>query len=774
MFLISNKFKFFSIFLLALLLISIPFVSASDSENGTVTNENIGEIPVSGNVSQVTGESSINYIGNTTSDDNLINLSECSSAVLHVSDNEGVIAFRRDSTDAANLYIVEGNWGHIDFVKQYKTSGSYFFHAIVTSNGWLIGTGGITDGSRNAQIESIASEMVLNNEITDSYLRRIYNIISRDSLGHFVIKAQDGTYGVVFTNLYHVGKLNPGEFVLCPNVYSKSQRGYYDSSLNVVDAAIKIIYTDSYGINRRNVMTYHYNVVPSSGSLSTVVDTYASNDNGQGVGRSTAGLSDNVYYFGSYFSRSTLPQTLNKLKLGTHVFNKVPTDIFSLTQPVNTSLIGENVAVNYQVAYIAGASPVVKFNLPNSIDFVSATVSKGTYTYDASSSVLTWNLDNCAELNYITLNVKGNEYGTYTISSSLDDVNFKVNLTIVEYGAVISASDVVKYYKGPERLKVLLTDIHNVPLVGEIVKININGVTYNCAVKENGYASLALNLNSGDYNVTVSYDGRLGNNATDANVKILETISGNDIVKYYRNATQYTARFFDTSGNPLVNTAVTFNINGVFYNRNTNADGVAKLNINLNPGNYTITALNPLTNEMYSNNVEVLAILVDGRDLTKYYRNASVYSIKVLDDLGNPLAGAIVTFNINGVFYERQSNASGYANLNIRLQPGDYIVTAEYNQYKYSNIVHVLPVLFANNTVCYSNMSNFTVKLIDGQGNPYANQNITFNLHGKIYTNETNEEGIANLSVYLMSGEYIVTSSYDEYSISNKLTMINS
>ena len=254
-------------------------------------------------------------------------------------------------------------------------------------------------------------------------------------------------------------------------------------------------------------------------------------------------------------------------------------------------------------------------------------------------------------------------------------------------------------------------------------------------------------------------------------VKILKTVSGNDIVKYYRNATQYVAKFIDTSGNPLVNQMVTFNINGVFYNKITDNDGVARLNINLIPKNYTITALNTATNEMHSNNVEVLPILVDGHDLTKYYRNASVYSIKVLDDQGNPLAGATVKFNINGVFYEKVTNASGYANLNLRLPPGDYIVTAEYNQYKYSNMVHVLPVLFANNTVCNSNISNFTVKLIDGRGNPFANQNITFNVNGVIYSNETNDDGLASLSIYLMNGEYIVTSSYDEYNISNRLTM---
>ena len=280
-----------------------------------------------------------------------------------------------------------------------------------------------------------------------------------------------------------------------------------------------------------------------------------------------------------------------------------------------------------------------------------------------------------------------------------------------------------------------------------------------------------MNLNSGEYNVTASYDGHLGKNSTVATVKILKTISGSDIVKYYRNATQYVATFVDTSGNPLANQMVTFNINGVFYSKVTDENGVARLNINLIPGTYIITAINAANNEMHSNTVEVLPILVDGHDLTKYYKNDSVYSIKVLNDLGNPLVNASVEFNINGVFYTRQTNASGYANLNVNLPPNDYIVTAEYNNYKYSNIVHVLPVLFANDTVCDSNVSNFTVKLIDGQGNPYPNQNITFNINGVSYANETNEEGLASLCLNLTAGEYIVTSSYDGYNVSNKLTM---
>ena len=36
---------------------------------------------------------------------------------------------------------------------------------------------------------------------------------------------------------------------------------------------------------------------------------------------------------------------------------------------------------------------------------------------------------------------------------------------------------------------------------------------------------------------------------------------------------------------------IQFNINGVFYNRATGDDGIARLNINLMPGQYIITSM---------------------------------------------------------------------------------------------------------------------------------------------------------------------------------------
>ena len=92
----------------------------------------------------------------------------------------------------------------------------------------------------------------------------------------------------------------------------------------------------------------------------------------------------------------------------------------------------------------------------------------------------------------------------------------------------------------------------------------------------------------------------------------------------------------------------------------------------------------------------------------------------------------------------------------------------------YTNIVTVLPTLFANDTVSYTNESNFACLLIDGNGNPYANQTITFNIEGVVFTNVTGEDGIADLLIYLPDGEYSVTSSYDEYNINNRITIRSS
>ena len=130
-------------------------------------------------------------------------------------------------------------------------------------------------------------------------------------------------------------------------------------------------------------------------------------------------------------------------------------------------------------------------------------------------------------------------------------------------------------------------------------------------------------------------------------------------------------------------------------------------------------------------------------------------------------------YNINGVIYTRYTNASGFATLNINLSPGKYIITAlVYNVCKVSNYITVLPVLTADNiTMKYLDGTQFTATLVDGQGKPYAEQSVTFNINGIFYNRLTDSNGQAALNIRLLPGEYIITSSYNSANVANKITI---
>ena len=193
----------------------------------------------------------------------------------------------------------------------------------------------------------------------------------------------------------------------------------------------------------------------------------------------------------------------------------------------------------------------------------------------------------------------------------------------------------------------------------------------------------AVKLWSGKYILTVHnpYDGLLKS----FDVTVLPTIESNDLVKYYHNDSQFYAKFVDGAGNPLVNTKVKFNINGVLYTSETNGEGVAKLNINLNPGEYILTSIHP-NGLQVGKKVTVLPTL-EGSDLTMNYKDGSQFKARLVDGTGRALANKTITFNINGVFYNKVTNDNGVASLTMRLMSGKYIITSYWNDFQTGNTI---------------------------------------------------------------------------------------
>ena len=264
---------------------------------------------------------------------------------------------------------------------------------------------------------------------------------------------------------------------------------------------------------------------------------------------------------------------------------------------------------------------------------------------------------------------------------------------------------------------------------------------------------------------------QLNDNADDSSEN---TVYGEDIVKVFKNDTQYFATFKDNEGNYLKNgTVVHFEVNDIFYDRQVGDNGMAKLNINLPQGVYVINTTNPVTNESIINSITVISRLVENNHLTKHYKNDAPYSVKVLDDVGNPVGeGTEVKFNIEGIFYTAKTNGQGIANLDIDLVPGGYVVTAEYYGCYVSNYIRVLPVIYARDlNMKYLDGSQFIATIYEDFDKPLVNNTVRFYINGVRYNHTTDEMGQAKLNINLNEGTYDITTSYGDTEITNKITV---
>ena len=373
-----------------------------------------------------------------------------------------------------------------------------------------------------------------------------------------------------------------------------------------------------------------------------------------------------------------------------------------------------------------------------------------------------------------TVNTTGSGSVTYNYLVSNTGLGDKTvqsnNKTIVENNGpefLLTVPELVKIYGSADKLTAILTDASHNPIANANITFTINGRNYTKTTNETGVASMNINLYPGVFTVSASYNDTTVNST----VIVTSSIIGDNIVKIFQNGTQFFATFYGKDGKPLANnTDVTFNINGVFYTRQTNENGTARLNINLIPGKYILTAINPANNEEKGFNVTVLSN-VETANLVKYYKNESQFVVKVLNGDGTPANGTNVTFNINGVFYTRDV-INGTATLNINLDPGNYTITTMYGKYSVGNNITVLPTLITEDlNMKFQDGSRFTAKALDGQGNPLANQTVFFNVNGVLYNRTTGADGFAKLLIRLNPGKYIITSIWNGYQVGRTITI---
>ena len=282
----------------------------------------------------------------------------------------------------------------------------------------------------------------------------------------------------------------------------------------------------------------------------------------------------------------------------------------------------------------------------------------------------------------VTFYTGDNKYDSMIVNGTITvNKNTKTTLTM---------DDVVKYFKGAQNLTAKLVDTFGNPIANATIYFTVNGKVYAKTTDKNGTASMGIGLVPNEYKVNAVFNGTKDYDKATANatVTVKNTVLGNDTTLYFCNGTKYVAKFLDSNGKALANTTVKFNINGVFYTRVTDENGTASLTIKLDPKSYVITAYNPATGEERANNITVMPTLIT-KDLSMKFQDGSKFNVTILDGQGKPLANQNVTFNVNGVFYNKVSGADGVASLNINLNAGKYIITSMWNGYQVGNNITI-------------------------------------------------------------------------------------
>ena len=345
------------------------------------------------------------------------------------------------------------------------------------------------------------------------------------------------------------------------------------------------------------------------------------------------------------------------------------------------------------------------------------------------------------------------------ISEKLEISNTQSNnlkASSVKENVSLTAPDIKMYYKDASKFAVTLKDKNKKAIAKAKIKITVNGKSYEKVTDSKGKCSINLNLNSGSYSILTSFAGtnKYASKSIKSTVTVKSTIKSSDFSKYYKNSAAYYATFYNQKGKLLKNTAVKFKLNSKTYSIKTNAKGVGKLAVDLKPGKYSVTAINPNSSESISKTITIKSLIVSS-DLTLKEGNSGKFNVKILNSYGKVSPNKKVKITVNGKSYTKTTNKSGIASLDIKLNSGKYNITSEYNGLKSVNHITVSK---ATKTTGFNHIT-----LIPN----YVNVTVPYSFKNALYTLK---EGINGIIKMPKSTVFTVQIGSNSYCVSTSLT----
>jgi predicted outer membrane repeat protein len=373
-----------------------------------------------------------------------------------------------------------------------------------------------------------------------------------------------------------------------------------------------------------------------------------------------------------------------------------------------------------------------------------------------------------------------------------------VNLTLGQYPIDISFEGDERYYKSDKSNSIVVKAnvTINVEVIGsKQVKIDMSKkvnatlcVAINSTCERIGMNGNSLlldlpKLDAGNYNLTVYilednlYES--GKVSYPFTIDVKNTmIVLSDLVTYYRSGKEYIAVLMDDEGNPLADRMVDFNLSGNVFSKKTDGNGRAIVDIDLANGEYVVNVCFEGDKNYFassnSSKITVKSTVIATDSQTKTY--GASYVFRLLDNDGNPLKNAQVSYIFNNVVCNGVSDADGNVFVKITQGSGDYSLTIinQVNGETLSKTINVVKRIAQNGDRTVYAFSNavYSVLVLDDNGKSAgANEIVFFSIAGKTYSVKTDNTGHASFKINLKANKYTITVSYKGYSVSNKITV---
>ena len=303
--------------------------------------------------------------------------------------------------------------------------------------------------------------------------------------------------------------------------------------------------------------------------------TYTKTTNAKGVASLTMyNLKKGTYKMISY-NVDGLTKT-NTVKVVTYTTSELTTSAYTFLKSDSKTI---KVTLHNGLGYAPGAGKIIKFTV-NGKTYSAKTNSKGV-----------------ASLKLPSLNA-----GTYTVKYSFAGNNFykassaSNKLYILpSKTAKFTVKSTTTFGKGANTpFKVALTS-GTVPLVKKTVTLTIKGKSYTKTTDSNGIVSLPIDLAVGKYTISYSFkgDSKVNSKTESSSITVKERaatkLTWKSGTSFYQGAQTYKVLLQDANSKALANKVVKLTVNSKTYSATTASNGYATFNVNVAPGDYTVS-----------------------------------------------------------------------------------------------------------------------------------------------------------------------------------------